>query len=487
MAVEIKDGAGATKLGINGDGEAKVALAQTPESAGFAILAAETHPTENSVTREVKPLEANDDFSLRTTTEEPLTWHIFAGAAVNTTLGRQGNATATITQANGWLTLNAGNSTASGAAAVYTGYQFVERIPGSNVYWHGLIQFAQTSHPSNCVGEWGLATHSAGAGTGTTEPTDGVYFRLSAAGVLEGVVRANGANVATTGPITDYATLLGANTTRLAIVSISDTVARFWIDGAVVGEIELGTADAPSAPCWTYTGTFACHVRLHNTAAVSAAQQIKLSRYAIRRDNVGAPRPFQHAVAAAGGHSTQGQTGETLGTTANYANSANPAAAVPTNTTAALGSGLGGQFWETDTLAVTTDGIICSYQVPAATSAIPGKALYVTGIKVVSYVQTTLTGGGYVAQWSLAYGHTAVSIATAEGAAAKAARRVPLGVQTVASAAAALTLLSEITMRFDSPLCVMPGEFIALVKKKVGTAPSGGVIAHVITFDGYRA
>jgi hypothetical protein len=97
-------------------------------------------------------------------------------------------------------------------------------------------------------------------------------------------------------------------------------------------------------------------------------------------------------------------------------------------------------------------------------------------------VQTALTGGGYVAQWSLAFGHTAVSLATAEAANAKAPRRIALGVQSVASGAVALTVLSEVLVNLnEAPVYVNPGEFVQLVKKKVGTAPSAGVIAHTVT------
>jgi len=187
-----------------------------------------------------------------------------------------------------------------------------------------------------------------------------------------------------------------------------------------------------------------------------------------------------------GQNASQGQTGETLGSTANYANSANPTAAVPTNTTAALGSGLGGQYWETDTLAVTTDGILCSYQVPAGTSAIPGKSLLVTSVKVSSYIQTALTGGGYNDVLGVAYGHTAVSLATAEAATTKAPRRIAIGSRTVASGATALPVLADVQVTFDPPLCVYPGEFFQVIRKKVGTAPSAGVVAHTITINGFR-
>jgi hypothetical protein len=46
-----------------------------------------------------------------------------------------------------------------------------------------------------------------------------------------------------------------------------------------------------------------------------------------------------------------------------------------------------------------------------------------------------------------------------------------------------LTDLKVLTVTFTRPVVVNPGEFVAVVKKKVGTAPSAGVVAHSITFD----
>jgi len=179
--------------------------------------------------------------------------------------------------------------------------------------------------------------------------------------------------------------------------------------------------------------------------------------------------------------SYQGMGGGTMGSLANYANSANPTAAVPTNTTAALGTGLGGQFWETATLAANTDGIICSYQVPTPTVNVQGRRLVVKRVKIDSYIQTALTAGGFNEQWTIAFGHTSLSLATTEATAAKAPRRVVLGSRSVAATAAALTQLSTIELDLSAaPIYVNPGEFFAIVKKIVGTAGSAGTIAHTI-------
>lgn len=80
-----------------------------------------------------------------------------------------------------------------------------------------------------------------------------------------------------------------------------------------------------------------------------------------------------------------------MGTIGTYTNSTNPTAAVPTNTTLAVGAaGLLNQAWETFSLAVNTDGILLSYQVPMGTVSVIGKRLKVTGVKLSSFVQTVL-------------------------------------------------------------------------------------------------
>jgi hypothetical protein len=177
-----------------------------------------------------------------------------------------------------------------------------------------------------------------------------------------------------------------------------------------------------------------------------------------------------------------------MGSLAIYPNNTNPTAAVPTNTTAALGTGLGGQFWETVSLAVNTDGIIQSYQVPIGTANSAGRRLVIRGVGLTSHVQTVIAGGPYISQYSLAFGHTAVSLATAEGATTKAPRRIPLSgfTQVLTAAQAVSTMVSQPGGSFvdfgDAPIFVNPSEFIQLVTKHIGTAGTTGTVAHVVTY-----
>jgi hypothetical protein len=319
-----------------------------------------------------------------------------------------------------------------------------------------------------------------------------VYFRLSAAG-LQGVVSNNGTE--TTTAVFPLALGAGAyvyanNENHKYLIQMSNTVVTFWIDNVLHGTIE--TPAGYAYPVKSATLPWSVRHAIVGGAAGAATQALiadyrVYNRGALFADDLG-------VVGSRIYGSYQGLSGGTMGSLANYANSANPTAAVATNTTAALGSGLGGQFWETATLGVNLDGIICSYQVPAGSATVPGRRLKITGVSLTTYVQTVLAGGPLIQQFSLAFGHTNVSLATGESGSfasgtTKASRRVPLAAftQQITAAQAASTVVSQpggSQVDFNkAPIYVNPGEFVQVVAKKVGTAITAGVLGHVIRFD----
>jgi hypothetical protein len=184
-------------------------------------------------------------------------------------------------------------------------------------------------------------------------------------------------------------------------------------------------------------------------------------------------------------------SGGTMGSLATYPNSTNPTAAAPSNTalTANLPAGLGGQGLVTAAVAAATDGIWGEYGVPASTTAIQGRRLVIRGVYVDlinlgNPVATTAT----TIQFSLAFGHTAVSLATAETstfatATAHAPRRVSLGFATwaVGAGVGAQPQNGPIWVNFgEAPIFVNPGERVALVGKfMVGTATASQTIGFV--------
>jgi hypothetical protein len=440
------------------------------EAAGAVVFLSENDPGTMTGTRSVLAPETDSDFRLRVGIETQLDDETFNYTAQNTGKHTYVNTTMANTWNTGGLLTNSGSITTTTTGTTVATYAYFPIFGG------GIISYCQfkgsfSAQPvANTIIDVGMFIRGA---ANPYAPTDGVYFRLSSAG-LTGVINHNGTE--TTTSVLPFVYVSGE--AHQFLITIQEDKVRFWIDDILYGEIE--TPVAQGQPCMAASQPFAMRHAIVGGAA-GGVLQFTLRDYNISLGGVPFTRSLGEAGNATNG-SYQGLSGGTMGSLASYANSANPTAAVATNTTSAVLTALGGQGWETDTLAVTTDGIIMSYQVPAGTVSIAGRRLRVSGVKISSYVQTSLTGGGYNAQFSLAFGHTSVSLATAEGVASKASRRIPLGSYTVASGATALVQLADIWLDLSSgPVYVNPGEFIAIVKKKVGTAPSAGVIAYLFT------
>jgi len=472
-----------TKVSTNTDGELLVAL--SPEqTAGFAAATAEVDDG-TIVTRDMKSIEVSQDYRLRSGVDSMVFSEPFPGSAINSGVWTAPVTTMTVTVTGGNVNLNAGLSTASGAVARVASYQQFQVYGSFGTTFALALQRTQAPVTNN-VSEWGAIIC-----TGTSAPTDGAFFRLGSDGSFKCVINNNGTESTSADLASNLAsgpTWWPVDTTANFQVEFGEDFVFFWVMPQGSGKYPIKIAELPRPVGFGHTmsRSLPLCIRTYNSSATGAAQSIKCSHAHVFQRDAENSFPFQIANSISGKHIYQGQTGGTMGSLANFANSANPTAAVPTNTTAALASGLGGQFWETDTLAVTTDGIVQSYQNPAGTASLPGKTIVITGVKIESFIQTALTGGGYNAVWSLAFGHNNVSLATTESASARSPRRIALGNQAVASGATALTALNSVSWTFPEGIPVYPNEFIQTVKKKVGTAPSAGVIAHTITFTGYQ-
>lgn len=394
----------------------------------------------------------------------------FNYTAQNTGKHIYSNTTLTASFSAAGLTTNSGNITTTTTGLTFGTYAMFPIIGNANLDAEIVAGFS--SQPvANTVIDFGFFMRGAAT---LFSPTDGAHFRLTSAGLFA-VINSNGIEV-----VSSVFSFAYVNNQKYRFY-ISCTVKKveFWINDILY--VILDTPAASGQPFLSASLPLSIRHAIVGGAAGGAINLI-VNQYSVIIAGISFNDSLGNVENRIFG-SYQGLSGGVMGSLANYANSTNPTAAIPTNTTAALGVGLGGQFWETDTLAVTTDGIISSYQVPVGTTLIQGKRLKVNGVKIETYIQTALTGGGYNAQFSLAFGHTAVSLATAEAATTKAPRRITIGSHSVAAGALALVQLSTVQLELTNPLYVNPGEFIQVVKKKIGTAPSAGVVAYVITFD----
>jgi hypothetical protein len=472
MAIEVVGGTSGVKADVDANNRMKVALdtGANPAQVGGVRAFQESDDGSISGTPLLRSVEADEDYRMRIAHEAIFDNETFNYTAQNTGKHIYRNTTMTMAWAANGLTTNATNTTTTTTGASFQTYAEFPLLGTAQLYCEMLGSFTAAT-TTNTIIDFGMFRPNTG---NPYNAADGVHFRLTSAGLF-GVINNNGTE--TTTSVFSFTHTI--NRKYQFIITLHERSVEFWIDGVLYAVLD--TPVAQGQPVMSTSLPFALRHAIVGGAA-GAAISFQLNDYVV---SLGGPN-IALTASVMGQRvygSYQGLSGIAMGTLAQFANSANPTAAVPTNTTAALGTGLGGQFWETDTLAVTTDGIIMSYQLAAPSANLQGRRLVVRYIKIESFVQTALTGGGYNAVWSLAFGHTSVALNTTESANTKAPRRIALGNQSVASAAAALTLLQTVSLDLgDAPIFVNPGEFIAVVKKKVGTAPSAGVIAHTISF-----
>jgi hypothetical protein len=483
---KIALGSTSGELKTDGNDNARVNLPVAIAQTGFAAMAGKNDDGTIVTGGRINRIYATEGQAMKTVQPSILWDDTFNSVTQNTANYKFIATTQTGAQTGGFVAINSG---ASVAANTNSAFQTTRHFPifGKSELRCNTIGFLTQVPQANNVIEFGPFTATLPGGA---IPTDGVFFRYNAAAELRGVINFNGTETQTAA-----ITAPSANVAHDFLIVIQTSTVLFYIDDVLRGTITLLT-DAPALGQPMMQGSVPWTMRTY-IGGVSPAlgTQFKVSDVFITLLGPDMAKPWNEQKTGMGMSAYQGQNGGTMGSTANYANSANPTAAVPTNTTAALGTGLGGQFWETHSLALGTDGIICSYQNPVPTTGITGRNLIIRGISVDSSIQTVLVGGPYIIAWSLAYGHSALSLATAETASfatpsTKAPRRIALGKMAVTAAQAVATKVvgGPLTYRFDGgPIVVAPGEFIALVSKHEtgGTVGTTGVIAHNVTFDAY--
>lgn len=458
--------------------EIKVITPLTSAGSGYASMTSVSDAGGVTGNRYTIDPECSSDYKQRVALDTFLMNEFFPGTVLNSNIWTSVLTTMTTTVANGFVTLNAGLSTAGSAVARLQSYRCFPVYGAVKTYFETTMQFAQLPVANN-VCEWGL-----GFSATTVAPTDGAFFRLNQLGEFRCVVVNN--SVELQSDTLDFSMLVSNNVTTNFIIALGTSAVHFWINDVLVHVGALGTGGSNTVSSCNLPINF----RNYNFGVTASAQVMKVANVNITFADNNYTKGFPHQMSGSGASSYQTQTGAaTHGQTSVWANGANPVAAAPTATTAALGSGLGGIFIANiNALAVTTDFIIQSYQVPLGTAVIPGKSLYITGVKV-SGVNTVAANGAALTTWAmaLAYGHNAVSLATTETVTSKTPRRIPLGVQSLGNAAPIGSVVApDLLYSFVTPVCVQPGEFVqTILRFIVNTSVATQAINFYITFEGY--
>ena len=453
---------------VDAQEQMQVVLNDNPLYAGHVRLTAEADPGTYTGTPSLYQIDADEDFRIRAGLDSVVFQETWAGSALNSAQWSSTVTTMTTAVSGNFLKLNSGSN---------AGTSTVARVQSYNTFSMG--------HASPTYIEFPLQVNASGVGinnttwevgwnisSGTTAPTDGVFIRMSSAGVLT-LVESIGGSETPSASLT-YSSILPVNTTVNALIVIDTKQVELWINNVLIVKLARPSASAHVATSMALPFT----ARIYNAGvAPASATQLWIGPVTISRGGyVNLAKP-EDAAALCGFGGYQGQSGGTMGQTANWANSAEPVAATLSNTAAGYTT-LGGQWSFAAPAGAVTDFCLFGYQVPAAAAGSFNKPLLIRGIHISSMnsgaaVATTAT----ILQWGLAVGSTAVSLATSEAATTKAPRRIALGVQGFVVGAAIGATANDIDIKFAAPLLAEPGSFIqVIVRVPVGTATASQVI-----------
>jgi hypothetical protein len=469
---------------IDVNGNIKVALPVDAAAAGSMVVLYENDDGTKLGTRYLKSPEVSQDYRLRVGQDTILFMDTFNATAQNSGNWKHAFSTMTMTQSGGFLNVNAaGNSTASGNFAYLQTWRYFPLFGTAPLAVEFTGQFA--NYPlANEVFLCGL-----GVATGAAEPIDGVWFEMTSAG-LKGCIRYNSGTVNKIDLVGTISSL-PENTSAKYVIVVGEREVEYWIDDVLYGKQEVPTGQGQPF----VTSALPLFIQKHNTGVVGASPnlQVRIGDVSVTLMDLATNQTWANQMASCG-LGMQGTNGGTMGSPqVQWSNTALPTAATATNTTAALGTFLGGIFQMNAPATGTTDLIIASYQNPQGGVSQTPRTIKLRGIKVEcvnlgAAVATTATTLAVAVAW----GANNVSLATVETgsfvtATAKARRIQPIGVMTLQVGAAIGATANTVQFDFEAPLVINPGEFVQVIcKPLVGTATASQVLAFVVAPNLYQ-
>jgi hypothetical protein len=496
MGVNIKGGNNSAGLAnVSSTYELQVVTPQVEADAGFVQLSTEMDAGDVLGYRTVIPLEASDDYRLRVGLDQTVFNSSFEGTTIMTTLYNQLLTTATTAQASGFMTLNSAPSTASGAAAYVRTHRHFPTFGTYPTYCDMWIREANITS-TNSISEWGFLFLTA---QGTQQPIDGIYFRRVSGGQLVAVVTNNStdiasANITTTNvPPRDGVGAFDETESNHYLIAYHNDVVRFWINDVMVAELFCPAAQAQ----FTSSSNTPVGFRVLNTGAASAGRQLSVGFINVGLGDQNVNKPWSHALCGMGSGAYQVQQGGTPGPTVTRTNGAHghPASATTriagtwTATSAPALNSLGG-LWTSPAMSTLTsdaDYPVFAFLNPAGTAAVPGKTLYVTGVRVgEAYVSAAASTNAMFLSYILMVGNSASTTSTADAATTVSGKSLTIGGHGFTPTEAIGNYKHGFEMRFDSPLMVPAGHYFHFVVRPFGTVTSNTlVVTSSLAVNGY--
>jgi hypothetical protein len=465
MSIIIKGGVSGDLADVTASNQLQVALPTTAAPAGYAKI---VNPDGDSI-------YFGNASRLRTGEVQQLFHDPFDLTTLNTNFWTSSTSTMTFAVSGSTLTLNSGSSISASTYCILTSNRYFQQF---SEFALGVQIRAKLISQANSVMEFGL-----GLAATTAAPTDGVFFRVTSSGSLIGVANFNGTETVT-------ASLLSFSSSDFYTFRIKfyDNQVLFEVGLAGTGQVEqtlvgrsyLGIPVGQSDP--TTNSRLPLFMRVYNTAsAPSSAPQLLVSSVTAFQDDLSQNRLWGY-VKAGMGHGVVQSPVTTYSQTQQWANTTNPTAITPNNTASTAYTTLGGLYSINAPATGTSDLAIFAFQVPTGYQFVITDA-WVSSINGGAAVATTST----VLEWAIAVNASAASLATADGTNTWQPRRLGLGVQAWAIAAAIGATAPDIVRTFgQAPLICEQGRYIhVLVKPLIGTATASQVIEGIVTINGY--
>lgn len=497
MGVNIKGGNNSAGLAnVSSTYELQVVTPQTEVDAGFVQLSTEVDAGDVTGTRTVLPLEASDDFRLRVGLDQTIFNASFEGTSILTTVWNQLLTTQTTSQASGFMVLNAGPITTTTTASYIRTHRHFPTFGSYPTYCDLWIREANTA-ATNAISEWGFLYLTAQA---TQQVIDGIFFRRTSGGSLYGVVTNNSVDIATTAAITttnvparDGTGTFDPTEANHYLIAYHNDVVKFWINDVLVAELACPAAQAQ----FTASSSTPVGFRVLNTGAASSGRQLSVGFVNVGLGDQNVNKPWSHAMAGMGGGAYQFQQGNTPGPTVKRTagTSGHPASATAriagtwTATSAPALNELGG-LWTSPAMSTLTsdaDYPVFAFQNPTGTATLPGKTLYITGIRVgEAYVSAAASTNAMFLSYIVMVGASATTTSTADAATTVSGKSITVGGHGFTPTEAIGNYKAGFEMRFDSPLMIPAGHYFTFVVRPFGTVTSNTlVVTSSLAVNGY--
>ena len=506
MGIKLQGGNNSTNLAsVNALHQMQVVTTQDSVglTAGFVQMSTEVDAGDVTGTRSVQRIECSDDYRTRVGVDQSLFNFAFEGTTVLSTHWSNATTTTGSVQANGFLTVNsaaAASMVASGAAAYVRSWRLFPTFGTYPTYLDMWIREGGWNE-INAISEWGFLYLTSQT---TQQPLDGIYFRRLSGGQLKGVITTGiSATVGidsfeidldtTRVPSRDGVGIFDpAETNHYSIAFHNDTV-RFWINDVLVGEIKCPSQLAQMAGSSNLPVGF----RVNNIAATSAARQLSVGYVNVGQGDQNTNKPWSHAMVGSGGGAYHLQQGNTPNPTVSRTLAANGhppsgtarTAGTWTTTSAPQLNSLGG-LWTSpaiSTLTTEADYPVFAFLNPVGTAAVPGKTLYITGVRIgESFASVGASTNPIFLSYIVTVEASAAATTTADAATTNSGKSIVIGGQGFTAGDGVGTMKEGFQMDFNSPLVVPAGKYVTLIVRLFGTVTSNTLVVRgSVAFNGY--